>query len=182
MKKFGFPLFLVAIVAVMIGLFMIGNQPKPEKTIVGLQQFNLTDRNHVEAQVEYAQKPPVGGNHSATPATCTGTVYDQPIANENAVHSLEHGAVWVTYQPGLNQDDVQRLKSKVEGVDYTLMSPYPGQPGKITLTAWNNQLSLDSATDARIDEFLQKFRQGPQTPEPGASCEGVKPLQPPAAQ
>ncbi|MFI6012195.1 DUF3105 domain-containing protein [Streptomyces sp. NPDC051243] len=54
-------------------------------------------RNHVQTAVEYPMNPPVGGDHNKAWMTCDGTVYNKPIANENAVHSLEHGAVWVTY-------------------------------------------------------------------------------------
>jgi hypothetical protein len=107
-------------------------------------------------------------------AECDGKVYDQPIRNENAVHSLEHGAVWITYQPGLDKASIDKLEAKVKGSNYTMISPYPGQPGKIMLTAWDHQLTVDSASDSRIDQFLKKYRLGPQTQEPGASCQAVQ--------
>ena len=45
-------------------------------------------------------------------------------------------------------------------------------PGKIVLSAWSNQLSVDSADDPRIKGFIKEYRQGKQTPEPGAACTG----------
>jgi hypothetical protein len=94
------------------------------------------------------------------------------VRDENAVHSLEHGAVWITYNADATNADVKSLATRVQGQPYTMMSPYPDQPGTIELTAWGLQLTVANAEDPRIDEFLQAYRQGPQTPEPGAPCEG----------
>lgn len=144
---------------------------KKDVQIDGVKTYNITDRAHVSGDVKYDETPPVAGKHNPIWAGCDGKIYDQPIRNENAVHSLEHGAVWITYQPGLDQTSIDKLKEKVKNSNYTMMSPYPKQPGIIMLTAWNHQLSVDNADDPRIDQFLQKYRLGPQTQEPGASCQ-----------
>ena len=113
----------------------------------------------------------VGGNHHPVWLSCNGDIYDEPVVEENAVHSLEHGAVWITYQPELAAEQIETLKGKVKG--YSFMSPYPEQESPIMLTAWGVQLPLDAADDERVDQFLTKFRQGPQTPEPGATCNAI---------
>jgi hypothetical protein len=140
-------------------------------SIDGVQTYGNLSRNHTTEDVDYPQTPPVGGDHDPQWLDCTGTVYDQPVRDENAVHSLEHGAVWITYNGDATDADVTSLASRVQGQPYTLMSPYPDEPGTIELTAWGLQLTVDSADDPRIDKFLQEYRQGPQTPEPGATCE-----------
>ncbi|MFL5994951.1 MAG: DUF3105 domain-containing protein [Streptomyces sp.] len=127
-------------------------------------------QNHVQGAVDYPMNPPVGGDHSQAWMTCDGTVYTQAIANENAVHSLEHGAVWVTYNDKAADDDVKTLGDKVSKTPYTLMSPAEDQSGPITLSAWGRQLTVDKASDPRVEQFLTKYVQGPQTPEPGAAC------------
>ncbi|WP_031511364.1 DUF3105 domain-containing protein [Streptomyces megasporus] len=129
-------------------------------------------RNHVAEKVDYPMTPPAGGDHHQVWMNCQGDVYDKPVANENAVHSLEHGAVWVTHNAKAAEADVQKLKDKVAKTSYTLMSPVPDQQGKITLTAWGHQLTVDTASDPRIEEFLSAYVQGEQTPEPGAACTG----------
>jgi Protein of unknown function (DUF3105) len=40
------------------------------------------------------------------------------------------------------------------------------------MTAWGHQLSVTSASDPRIDEFLAAYTQGPQAPEAGAPVTG----------
>jgi hypothetical protein len=46
-------------------------------------------------------------------------------------------------------------------------------PSPLVASSWNHQLQLESATDERLDQFIRSFRNGPDTPEPGASCFGA---------
>jgi hypothetical protein len=66
-------------------------------------------RNHKDGTLTYVTNPPVGGDHNPVWQNCMGDIYAEPIANEHAVHSLEHGAVWVTYKQGLGADQVDQL-------------------------------------------------------------------------
>jgi len=125
-------------------------------------------RNHVPGKVSYPQTPPAGGNHNAVWLNCG--IYDQPVANENAVHDLEHGAVWITYRPDLPAAQVSTLRNIVRGQTYLTLSPYPGIPAPVVASAWGKQLSLTGAADKRLPAFTAKYRQSPQAPEPGASC------------
>jgi hypothetical protein len=100
-----------------------------------------------------------------------GDIYTRQIANEHAVHSLEHGAVWITYDPSLPADQVKLLENRVRGLPYTLLSPYPGEGAKISLQAWGWQLKVDDANDPRIDQFIQDLRINA-SQEPGATCSG----------
>jgi hypothetical protein len=123
--------------------------------------------------VEYEQSPPVGGPHDPFWADCTGTVYDVDIRHENAVHGLEHGAVWVTYNPDeVSKDDISTLAELVDGKSYRFMSPYAGLDSPISIQSWNHQLKVDSASDERIQQFADFFTYNQEFyPEPGASCE-----------
>ena len=141
------------------------------KAIAGVKYKAEINHVHVTSPVKYDTTPPTGGNHSQVWADCTGTVYPNPIANENAVHPLEHGAVWITYRPGLAAADVATLAKLVTGQNGTLMSPYPGLSSPISLQAWDYQLFVDKATDPRIAAFITALRLNPgTTPEFGASC------------
>jgi hypothetical protein len=128
-------------------------------------------RDHKDGTLTYVTSPPVGGAHNATPQNCNGDVYDAPVANEHAVHSLEHGAVWITYKQGLPADQVADLKKKVEGKDYTFMSPYAGLDKNVSVQVWGYQLKTDDVNDSRIDEFMKDTRIVAAL-EPGISCSG----------
>lgn len=134
-----------------------------------LRTFDELGRDHVPGSVDYSQTPPVGGDHSPIPQSCGA--YDQPVPDEQAVHSMEHGAVWITHRPDLPGPQVDRLRTYARQ-SHVLVSPYPGLPAPVVASAWGNQLRLESADDPRLASFVTRFRQGPQTPEPGASCTG----------
>jgi len=146
-----------------------------QSAISGLKNISGLGRGHTESPVNYpsqASVPPTGGEHNGVPESCQ--VYTQPIANEHAVHSLEHGAVWVTYNPDkLSAADVAKLKSMVDGDPYRMMSPYPGLKSAISLQAWGEQLFVDKVSDSRIAQFLKLFTSGPQSPERGSACQGT---------
>ncbi|MET9757520.1 DUF3105 domain-containing protein [Streptomyces sp. NPDC006372] len=127
-------------------------------------------RNHVTKAVKYASEPPVGGDHNPVWQNCNGDVYTKKINNTNAVHSLEHGAVWVTYNAEAKKADVDALAAKVKKTPYTLMSPMDDQKDPIMLSAWGHQRTVTSASDPNVGKFFEKFVQGQQTPEPGAAC------------
>jgi hypothetical protein len=129
---------------------------------------------HTTDDVTYPATPPTGGRHDPVWAACDGRVFTEPVREENAVHSLEHGAVWITYRDDLPADQVETLAGLVDGTPYTMLSPLPGQESPVVLTAWGLQLAVDSADDDRIERFLDRYRQGPQTPEVGASCAAVE--------
>jgi len=131
----------------------------------------IDDRTHKDGTLTYVTSPPVGGAHNPTPQNCNGDVYDAPIANEHAVHSLEHGAVWVTYKQGLAADQVAVLAKKVQGKDYTLMSPYTGLDKNVSVQVWGYQLKTDDVNDPRIDEFIKDTRVVAAL-EAGISCSG----------
>jgi hypothetical protein len=129
------------------------------------------NHSHVDGVINYDTSPPVGGNHSQYWVDCTGTVYPNAIANENAVHGLEHGAVWITYRPDLPKADVTALTKYVSGQDRMFMSPYPGLKTNISMQSWGYQLFLDSPSDPRIRQFIDALRYNPKTtPEYGADC------------
>ncbi|MFF7241469.1 DUF3105 domain-containing protein [Streptomyces collinus] len=129
-------------------------------------------RTHVTAKVTYPMHPPVGGNHNPVWLNCNGDVYTKPVQDENAVHALEHGAVWVTYTAKAPKADVDALSAKVKKTPYSLMSPYENQAAPLILSAWGHQVSVKSASDPEVDKFFATYVQGKQTPEPGASCTG----------
>jgi Protein of unknown function (DUF3105) len=144
--------------------------------IEGIQTYDYSEaQDHVTTPVQYSESPPVGGPHAPPPdwADCTGTVYDVDIRHENAVHSLEHGAVWVTYNPDeVSDEDIATLAELVENEPGRMLSPYVGLDAPISIQSWGHQLKVDSATDERLKQFADFLTLNSEfTPEPGASCE-----------
>lgn len=140
--------------------------------VTGERSWDKLTQNHVKKPVDYPMNPPVGGDHNPVWMNCDADVYTEAIPKENAVHSLEHGAVWVTYNAKAKDADVKALAERVSKTPYSLMSPVSDQKDPLILSAWGKQVTVESATDARVAQFFTKYVQGAQTPEPGAACSG----------
>jgi hypothetical protein len=165
----------VAIVALVITTVVLTPQP-PAYTVggdgadvEGVETFE-NESTHVEGVVDYEQTPPAGGPHN--PAWLNCGVYSEPVPDENAVHSLEHGALWVTYDPALSDSDVDALRAKLPST-YVILSPFDGLPSPIVLSGWNTQLEVDDVDDERITAFIEEYWQSENVPEPGAPCTGA---------
>jgi hypothetical protein len=160
----------VIIFVVALGyLLYLGLQPAG--VIAGLMNLGPQTRDHDDTiNIEFDDLPPVGGAHSSVWQNCG--IYTEPVAPEHAVHSMEHGAAWITYQPDLPADEVTELQNFVRGQTFLILSPYPGLRSPVVASAWSVQIELDSASDSRLTEFVDRYRLGSTTPERGAACTG----------
>ncbi|HEY2099567.1 MAG TPA: DUF3105 domain-containing protein [Pseudonocardia sp.] len=153
----------------------------PAKTIPGVVEATFPAGQHVTPtqRVAYTHFPPFGGAHDYNWAACTGVVYPTAVRNENMVHALEHGAVWIAYDPArVTGEALTSLRARADGKPYTLMSPYPGLDQPISLQSWGHQLKVVDAADPRIDQFIQALRRNQYAyPEVGASCDALGPGQ-----
>ena len=149
------------------------NRVESVEEIGGVQTFDYAaGQEHVTTPVTYEQSPPVGGPHDGEWADCTGTVYDVQLRQENAVHSMEHGAVWITYDPAVVTGDALATLTDLVDESGRMLSPNPGQDSPISLQSWNHQLKVDSADDPRIEQYADFLTYNQEFfPEPGASCE-----------
>lgn len=153
----------------------------PSTQIPGVTKRDFPAGRHVapNQRVAYDASPPLGGPHDGNWAACNGVVYPRAVRTENMVHSLEHGAVWIAYNPEVvTGPALDTLKRKVSGQQFTMLSPYPGLDRPVSVQSWGHQLKLDSADDPRLDQFVQALRRNQYAyPEVGASCDALGPGQ-----
>ena len=128
---------------------------------------------HVLGCVDYSTAPPAGGDHFGAWQNCG--FYTVPLIDEVAVHSLEHGAVWVTHLPGTDSSTLDAMSLLASTESHLLVSPYEGQHSPIVLTAWERQLAVESWDSPAVASFLDQYlgRRSPTAPEPGVSCSGA---------
>lgn len=132
-------------------------------------QFYQNPTGHTDAPVTFPQVPPTGGIHHDAWLNCG--IYSQPVDDAYAVHSMEHGAVWVTYDPKLSADQIATLRSYMPST-YVVMSPHEGLPAPVVASAWNRQLLLTGVDDPRLPRFFEEYWRSQLVPEPGALCTG----------
>lgn len=149
------------------------------------------EHDHVTGPVNYVVTPPVGGPHD--PVWMNAGVYTKPIPVTRAVHNLEHGAVWITYDPNLPASEVKQLTAFVTkqslipedlssfGIQnaknrYIDLSPWSSNdlPSPIVMSSWGYQLRVTSPTDPRLQQFVDTLRHNQKySPEFGAPVDGV---------
>lgn len=141
--------------------------PKPP-TIDGVTVFAGLSHEHTPPP-SYPERPPVGGPHS--PAWLKCGVYREPVPEVNAVHSMEHGAVWVTYRTDLPEDERLELQ-RLQGLnpEYVLISPYENLPSLVVASTWGYQLQVGEVDDPRLAAFVREYAGGDQGGEGGAPC------------
>lgn len=178
-RKTSRPLVLATVVAVLV-LGAALAAPLVDKALRGEEQvqraldlslvetWDIVDRSHTTDDVTYPQDPPAGGAHDPEWLACG--VYDEPVRDENAVHDLEHGTVWITHDPDLSADDVDALATQLP--DNGIMSPREGLPAPVVVTVWGAQLQLDGADDKRLGLFLEEYADAHTAPEFGVTCRG----------
>jgi hypothetical protein len=167
------------IVLVVLLILSVNTGDEDEASLGGIEGVNrvsgLVANQHVDNPVyPNTGLPQPGGVHAPTWQNCG--IYRQPVEDRFAIHSLEHGAVWVTYDPEIvTSADIEAMEEMVRdiGRGFAIISPYPDQASPVVASAWGYQLEMESADDARLEQFLNTYVLGPQTPERGASCSGA---------
>jgi hypothetical protein len=168
----------VAVLGLVVGFVITANPSdaeSPDVDVNGVQTWEVPGAVHVDPKTvdykgDYGMDPPAGGPHWAVWLNCG--IYTEPQQNERAVHDLEHGAVWVTYNADkVKGDALTKLRDRIPDT-YAVLSPYPGLNAPVVASAWGAQVKLTGVDDKRLDEFIQKYWQSPDAPEPGAPCTG----------
>lgn len=159
----------------------------------GSPRAGALEHQHVAGPVTYIITPPVGGPHDGI--WMNAGVYTKPVPAERAVHDMEHGAVWLTYNPNLPASEISTLTAFVAkqsliaetgesaaGIAagnsnrYVDLSPWETNslPSPIVISAWGHQLRLTSASDPRMQKFVDMFRHSAVfSPEYGSAVDGI---------
>ena len=155
---------------VLVAMSCSGDPAGEALSLDGVEYLDVTSREHTDQNVDYPTRPPAGGDHLGTWHNCG--VYTVPLLDEAAVHSLEHGAVWVTYRPDLGAEAILGLTGELVHREKLLVSPHPDQTPPVGATAWARRLVLHAPDDPRLGVFIDRFTDGAAAPEAGVTCQG----------
>ncbi len=136
-----------------------------------IAQHTDPDSAHVEAMsplTNYPSRPPASGPHAGF--TFPAGVEDTAPDLGATVHSLEHGAAIIWYEPGAQKSpEFQKIADFVKAnSDHTIMAPYDypdeGDAGKLTngaqmsLVAWHNVQTCKELSLPVVAKFLSEYR------------------------
>ncbi len=137
--------------------------------------FPAQSRDHISlgaAHTAYNSNPPTGGWHYGTPAQAG--IYDKELADEQLIHNLEHGHVWIAYRPdldpalagksGVDPAVVDKLAEITKSYgSKIIMAPRANNDTAIALSAWEYLLKLDNFDEIQIQGFIKAHRgKGPE--------------------
>ncbi len=142
-------------------------RPLPADPPAEIEVYPATTNRTVKGPIDYDREPPTNGDHDPLWQNCG--FYEKPIRARHAVHSMDHGVVWITHRPDLPAGQVEALRPYGEE-DYVMVSPYPGQEAPVIATSWRVQLELEGPRDPRLRQFVDQFRVSEISPLSGNRC------------
>jgi hypothetical protein len=142
-------------------------RPLPDDPPKGIEVYAATTNHTVKGPIEYDREPPTNGDHDPLWQNCG--FYEEPIEDRYAVHSLDHGVVWISYRPDLPERPIKSLRPYGKE-NYVIASPYPGQDAPVIATSWRVQLELNGVYDPRLRRFVNQFRTSELAPLSGNRC------------
>lgn len=178
----------VALIALVAGGYLLvfggnggqqsGSEARPlpdrgdQSVISAVQEHESRGNAHVAAgtEIEYQRIPPTSGTHY--PTTVEAGLYDQTPPLGALVHSLEHGAVVIYYDPGgidqATEDSLEAFASTHTGTWLSVIvvpMPEEGPNAPVVLTAWRHSLRIDDYEPETVRAFLAEYLgRGPENP------------------
>jgi Protein of unknown function (DUF3105) len=157
--------------AVLIALDVTEPLPPPPPELEAVQTLPVMDPAHLPPGSPlpvYNSDPPTSGPMDSVPAQCG--IYRQPVSDQAYLHSLEHGAVVIQYNPSASQSEVEELERIARSIrGEIILAPRPDNPSLVSLVAWTNLLLIDEINEDVIRGFDREFANR-NAPEPGAIC------------
>lgn len=144
---------------------VLGEAAPVSQPVDGTVDYQIVGRNHINSGTEgsgYISNPPTSGPHWPSPAK--NGVYGDPLADEQAIHNLEHGYVWITYKKEAGGEVKNKLEEIAKNDDWkVIMSPREANDAKIALVAWGRVLKMDEPDYEKVKDFIRTYRnRGPE--------------------
>ncbi len=153
-KNIAFEVIIIGIVVLALLLLFkskVKIRTKPigdQKTIEGREHISTTQKNK-----KYKTNPPTSGAHYGTAQP--GGFYNRSIQDENAVHSLEHGYIWITFKDQ-SKNVLDELKKIAKRYPYRVVISYRKEnDSPLALASWGRLLKLNNFDKKKIMEFIE---------------------------
>jgi len=153
-------LFYGVLVVLVVGFATLAiiSQSQPEPQRLG-DAHDDNGREHVKSK-DYGDpdEPPTSGDH-ADPMPWGP--YDRELPDVNTIHNLEHGGIYVSYQPDLPAEQVEAMKQLLFA-PYTdsefqpnkvIMAPRAANASLIVISSWQRSIKLDAYDKQKIIDY-----------------------------
>ena len=119
-----------------------------------VEEFEIEGREHigVDEVISYGSNPPTSGAHWAEPADWG--FYDTELTDEQLVHNIEHGGIWITYKD-LDEDDINKLKNIARNnSDRVIVTKREKNDDPIAVASWGRYMKLQEIDEVLIQKYI----------------------------
>ena len=165
-KQFGtYAILILAVIGIGAGIFFFVQKQAPKgedfSTAVPVQ-----GRSHIDvgsAHESYNSNPPSSGSHYSN--TARVNFYEETVRDENIIHNLEHGDIWIAYHPRISAETKDQLK-RIQGTK-VIVTQREANDFDISLVAWGRVDSFNlegvSMDEQRVGDFIKRYiNKGPE--------------------
>lgn len=153
-----------ALALVILGVILFASS-KPQEQNAQIPSQNLTPqgdaipilgREHIPEGTKitnYSSNPPTSGDHWPQPAEWG--IYLSPLPDEQLVHNLEHGGIWISYKD-LDNDAITKLGALAKKYPQAvIITPRAQNESEIALASWGRLDTFDVLDVERIEKFIR---------------------------
>lgn len=110
----------------------------------------------------YETSPATSGPHAGTWAPCG--IYTEEVPEVFTVHSMEHGAVTIHYDPATPTAELERIQQVARELgSHVVVTPRASLAEPVVLTAWTVMVRLGDVDTQAITDFWNEYsQQGPE--------------------
>ncbi|MBL4694249.1 DUF3105 domain-containing protein [Candidatus Gracilibacteria bacterium] len=114
------------------------------------------------AHAAYTTNPPTSGDHHANAARWG--IYDSSLPDEQLVHNLEHGGIWISYKT-LGEGELAQLEDFANDHSQSvILTPRAANDSNIAFTSWGRLLEMDVLDMGKLELFYKGNKN--RSPEP----------------
>jgi hypothetical protein len=174
MKENRFVVTLAVIVLLILGSAIVFGKDNIERVRLG-DEHEDNGRKHVEqsAAPAYGEGDPSTSGDHGSPVPQQS--YTTELPDYNTIHNLEHGYIYITYQPDIPQEEIDKLTNlffkPYSNVQFSptkvIMAPRAADTSPIVFSSWRRSMSFETFNEQQMIEYY--LSNVSKSPEPTAS-------------
>ncbi len=159
---------LIAVLVIVVAGYYLVSKKSPEEiafeqkvdevSLEGkVEEFKIEGVNHISSKetVLYKTNPPTSGPHWSTPADWR--FYDKELPDEQLVHNLEHGGIWITYKD-LDKGSINKLKSIAKNNNNSVViTKRDENEDSVVVASWGRMMKLVEVDKALIQKYIDTY-------------------------
>ena len=165
-KAINYSIAVLVIVSIGYGLYLLAQSATPKGEDMSKAIPLIMEATHISTDsplAEYNSNPPTSGPHYAQ--TARSGFRDETIPDQNIIHNLEHGDVWIAYHPRILETVREDLKQFAAAK--VIITPREENETDIALVAWSRldtfNIENDALPEQRIKDFIARYsNKGPE--------------------